>query len=191
MGDIQPPQPAILICGLLAASDDALAGVSDALSGALGTIDLVSPTFSFGDTSYYRAELGTSIRRQFISFAGLYPTDTLAATKRRTNALELHISRTLYHDGDRRVNIDPGYIHLGALVLATTKPRAHRISIGGGIFAEVTLMYESGGWQPLPWTYPDYAGPAYHTFFSQVRDRLKSLRRQPTGQGPHAVHPTQ
>jgi hypothetical protein len=77
----------------------------------------------------------------------------------------------------RPVNIDPGYVDLGKLVLATTKDRAHRIYLQHGIYAEVTLQYAREAWQVSPWTYPDYREPRYHAFLSAVRERLHEYRR--------------
>ena len=73
----------------------------------------------------------------------------------------------------RPVNIDPGLITPAKLILATTKDHAHRIYLGRGIHAEVTLRYVGRKWTPWPWTYPDYAAPTYHSFFDQVREMLK------------------
>jgi hypothetical protein len=72
----------------------------------------------------------------------------------------------------RPVNLDPGMIEPSKLVLATTKNYSHRIYIGHKMFAEVTLMYEKGGWRHFEWTYPDYRQQCYQEFFSKVRTRL-------------------
>ena len=59
------------------------------------------------------------------------------------------------------MNLDPGYLAAGKLVLATTKNQQHRIYLGQGIFAEVALRYRAGAWQPWEWTYRDYRSPEY------------------------------
>ena len=71
------------------------------------------------------------------------------------------------------VNLDPGYLTTAKLVLATTKDFGHRVYLRDGIYAESTLHYIDGRWEPWPWTYPDYAGPRYHAFFERVRERFK------------------
>jgi hypothetical protein len=73
----------------------------------------------------------------------------------------------------RVVNIDPGYLTLSKVVLATTKDYSHRLYLRDGIYAEVTLHYESGVWRPWPWTYRDYASGQYSEFFERVRESLK------------------
>jgi hypothetical protein len=82
-----------------------------------------------------------------------------------TNALEQQWTS----DGRRQVNIDPGYIALGKFVLATTKDQSHRIDVGQGIFAEVTLRYRHGTFEPWEWTYPDYASAPHIALLNQLR----------------------
>jgi hypothetical protein len=54
-------------------------------------------------------------------------------------------------------------------VLATGKNYSHRIYIGEGIYAELTLVFERGAFRPLPWTYPDYADRPLRDFLQRVR----------------------
>jgi hypothetical protein len=178
MGVACEPEQVKLIAGLLVGDEALLDTARKELGALLGEIELVSPTWPFGITHYYEEELGKTILRQFVSFAEPFAMERLAEVKLATNDLEARIAGSLGRATDRRpVNIDPGYITLGSLVLGTTKSRAHRIYLGQGIFAEVTLGYERGGWRGWPWTYPDYAADTYHPFFSAVRERLKAQRR--------------
>ena len=57
------------------------------------------------------------------------------------------------------------------LVLATGKNFAHRIYIGKCIYADLTLIYQKNGYQPLPWTYPDYAHGSIRHFLTLVRNK--------------------
>ena len=70
------------------------------------------------------------------------------------------------------MNVDPGYVAPSRLVLATTKDYSHRIYIGNGIYAEVTLIFRKGTWTPLDWTYPDYRTELALDFFLRVREVL-------------------
>jgi hypothetical protein len=56
------------------------------------------------------------------------------------------------------------------MVLATTKDYSHRIYLGQGIYAEVTLRYRRGAFHPWEWTYPDYGSPRYLEIFAHIRD---------------------
>ena len=69
------------------------------------------------------------------------------------------------------MNIDPGYLLLERFVLATGKNFTHRIYLGGGIYADLTLIYTRGDFQALPWTYPDYADPRMIRHLNQIRHR--------------------
>ena len=172
------PQAVKLICGLLSADADLLARARQLLGRRIGPLDLISDIWPFDQTDYYEPEMGPDLLRQFVSFDRLVPPDGLAGLKHDTNALEREIAEQCDPLGvPRPVNLDPGYLDLGKLVLATTKDRAHRIYIGQQMYAEVTLQYTQGRWQPWPWTYPDYRSPAYHAFFDRVRERLREQRR--------------
>jgi hypothetical protein len=145
------------------------------LADYFGETDERSAEWPFDFTDYYELEMGENLRRRFVSFERVINPAELPGVKSLTNQLE---SRICYEcglePGRRAVNLDPGYITLGKLVLATTKDYAHRVYLRDGIYAESTLYYEkSGKWLPWPWTYPDYASPRYHEFFLAVRERLK------------------
>jgi hypothetical protein len=82
---------------------------------------------------------------------------------------------------ERPLNLDPGYITLAKLVLASTKDHAHRIYLSQGIYAEITLNYRAGSWQPLPWTYPDYRRSDFQEFFTNCREYLKGRANRENG----------
>jgi hypothetical protein len=69
------------------------------------------------------------------------------------------------------VNIDPGYLLPERLVLATGKNFTHRIYIGQGIYADLTLIFQKGAFRTLPWTYPDYADRCLIDFLTLVRNK--------------------
>jgi hypothetical protein len=73
----------------------------------------------------------------------------------------------------RPLNLDPGYLTLGKLLLASTKDFAHRIYLGRGIYAEVTLQYKHGAWRHHEYTFADYRRADYQRFFSQCREWVK------------------
>jgi hypothetical protein len=74
-------------------------------------------------------------------------------------------------EGRRRINIDPGYICAEHLILATTKGYTHRPYLGEGIHADLTLIYRDGAFQPLEWTYPDYASLDIREIMQRIRTR--------------------
>lgn len=177
MGRVRPPLPVKMIVGLLSADAGLLRRARQLLSREFGAVDAETELWPFEHTSYYSEEMGGPLLRQFLSFADTISPERLADIKRQTNELEATLAdEALAIEHPRPVNIDPGYIDLGKLVLATTKDRSHRVYLSGGIYAEVTLEYFERAWRALPWTYPDYAGPRYHAFFTRARALLKSAR---------------
>jgi hypothetical protein len=56
-------------------------------------------------------------------------------------------------------------------VLATGKNYSHRIYIGKGIYADLTLIYTKGAFQKLPWTYPDYTDKNMLAYLEHVRNK--------------------
>jgi hypothetical protein len=81
------------------------------------------------------------------------------------------IERNYSPNGRRRVNIDPGYMLRERFVLASGKNFSHRISIGDGIYADLTLIYKKGRFQALPWTYPDYTDDGMLKYLERVRNK--------------------
>ena len=174
MGTAREPQPVKLIASLLTGEPGLLARVREALAAAWGPIDLQSDLLPFDHTDYYAGELGPGLQRQILAFEGLVSPAELPAAQRPANELE----QSLAAGGRRRVNVDPGYVALGKLVLATTKDHTHRLYLGQGVYGEVTLAYQQGRFRPWPWTYPDYGSEEYCALFARIRDRYKAQLRE-------------
>jgi len=175
MGRIKLPEPVKLIVAMLAREEYSLGLAQAYLAAIHGPVDYASPFLPFDVSSYYTAEMGPGLRRQFIAFARLIQPDELPAIKLEAIALETFFAV----DGWRTVNLDPGYLCAGKLVLATTKNQQHRLYLGQGIYGEVALRYRAGAWQPWEWTYPDYRSPEYARVFTEIR-RLY-MRQRDTG----------
>ena len=143
------------------------------LSDIYGPVDWTSPPLLFDRTRYYAREMGWPLHRRFISFRELVPAGHLVDIKLKTNDIEQQYIR----DGKRAINIDPGYISLERLILATGKNYIHRVYLSKGIYADLTLIFKKGGFRPLEWTYPDYATPEIIECFNDLRERyMKQLR---------------
>jgi len=168
MGHAKSPKAVKLIVSAFAPSDELLQEARGALEAAWGAIDYESELLLFDHTPYYEREFGPGLVRRIWSFAALVDPGDLATIKLRTNEFE----RRWSVEGDRRqINLDSGYVSMAKLVLATTKNHGHRIYVGQGIYAEVTLQYRDGAFHPWPWTYPDYATRPYCALFEGIRRR--------------------
>ncbi|RPI00754.1 MAG: DUF4416 family protein [Calditrichaeota bacterium] len=165
MGDIHLPKKVCLICAVCYQQDYDRDAVFTELQQQYGTILNVSDVLHFNHTTYYAEEMGEDLKKVFISFAQWINADELAAIKIFTNAIE----QNHCENGKRRINIDPGYIELPKLVLASTKNFSHRIYIGRGIYGDVQLCWRQGGFQSNPWTYDDYKDEIVVTFFESIR----------------------
>ena len=170
MGEAARPRRVKLICGLLAGRTEWLDGARDPLERTFGPVDLESETWPFDCTDYYEEEMGKGLLRRFLSFRELIDPENIVETKHATNRTEKALSDGIPGAPRRPVNIDPGYVDLSKLVLATTKDYAHRVYLRAGIYAEATLRWRGGTFEPWEWTYPDYRTESYLRFFSRVRD---------------------
>jgi len=162
-----PPQSAKLVISLFLKDKNILSSVAKDLEKKFGQIDIISSWFPFDYTQYYQREMGAPLFKRVLAFKRLIRQSDLSKIKLATNACEQNY---LKH-GKRLVNIDPGYMIHARFVLATGKNYTHRIYIGKGIYADLTLIYTEGGFQKLPWTYPDYSDEKMLIFLTKVRQK--------------------
>lgn len=164
------PNPAKLIIGLITRDKVLFEPISLELVAEFGPVDLISGWMSFDYTNYYETEMGRPLFRRMISFAQLIHQEELAKIKLTTNRIEQS-----YLDNDRRkVNVDPGYLLHERFVLASAKNFSHRIYIGDGIYADLTLIYQRGEFVTLPWTYPDYADEPMLELLTRIRNKYST-----------------
>lgn len=165
------PLPARTFLSILSARwDEFWPDLRPRLETLLGAVDYESEPIAFARTSYYDAELGTPITRRILSFDCPLPMERLAEIKLATNRLEEEWSQA----GQRRFNLDPGYINQERLVLATGKNFTHRVYLSQGIWADLTLIFQKGDWVDLPWTFPDYATPEVKSHLTRLRDMYRA-----------------
>lgn len=162
-----------LIASLFSREGPLIEEVIHRLEGMFGPTDWVSPGLLFDRTRYYEKEMGWPLHRRFISFRELVGQEDLAEIKIRTNRVE----ESYRVDGKRRINIDPGYVAMERLILATGKNYTHRIYLSRGIYADLTLVFQRGGFRPLEWTYRDYADQEVIGYFNDLRERYKNQLR--------------
>lgn len=177
MSHPREPGPVKLISSLFSPERGYIDRVIGQLSSIFGPIDWLSPELFFDRTKYYAKEMGWPLYRRFISFERLVPPDQLVEIKLRTNRIEGQYLK----EGNRRINIDPGYISPERLILATGKNYVHRVYLSKGIYADLTLIFQRGSFKPVSWTYPDYADPETIGYFNGLREQymkqLRGLRR--------------
>lgn len=176
MGIVKYPRPSKLIAGILLSNPtETKTPLFLYLEDKFGSIDMVSQKYTFDKTDYYTNEMGPHLYRYFISFEDLVPSEKLPEIKLATNEVE---SAFLNERGGRNANVDPGFLTLQNLVLATTKNYTHRIYLGKGIYGDLTLIFQKGQYSPLPWTYPDYSDDETRHFFFKVREIYKTQLKE-------------
>ncbi len=175
MGAIKEFDKEKLIIGVIYSDTEVFERALEMLKEEFGEIDGVCEEFSFSKefSSYYDGELGGEGMRRIYSFKALADASRQAEIKERTNELEALLSV----DGKRKINLDPGFINHGRLMLATTKNAGFRIPLKRGIYTELTLFWARGEWHKLPWTYRDYQSPKVQSFITTVRQKYLAQRR--------------
>jgi hypothetical protein len=184
LSELTQPEPVKLFVGAFAADPRVLGEVEALLAGKFGLVDWRSPPLRFDRTRYYEKEMGWPLHRRFVAFERLIPPESLVDVK-----LAAHEIEEAYTDsGRRRVNIDPGYLCAERLVLATGKNYIHRIYLGRGVYADLTLVFSRGSFKRLDWTYPDYGAPEMIAHFNELRARyMTQLRASRAVKQPQSV----
>ena len=165
MSKPQPADAVKLFISAIYADDGIVKNFMEILSNHYGNIDFISTCTPFDYTDYYCEEMGSRLMRRIVFFDTLIRPEALPDVKILTNDVEERFTS----DEKRRVNIDPGYISLAHLILATGKGYTHRPYLRDGIYADLTLIYIGKSFRSLPWTYPDYAEEGAIEMFNRIR----------------------
>jgi hypothetical protein len=174
MGNIIPHPPVLLTVAAFSRYFEALDWARERISAEWGPIALESSRYAFTETDYYEPTMGPGLKKTFFACQERIDPARLPELKLTANAWEAEYAQLGRHAEPRPLNLDPGYLTLAKLVLASTKDHAHRIYLADGIYAEVTLYYQDHRWQHRPWTFPDYRREDYQQFFTRCRQWLKA-----------------
>jgi len=169
----KPGQKVKLISSLFSSGVDLIMKVIKQMEEYFGITDWISEEIAFDRTKYYAKEMGWPLYRRFISFEKLIYPEFLVEAKLITNKIEDEYLSNM----KRKINVDPGYISLERLVLSTGKNYTHRIYLGKGIYADLTLVFHAGTFKSLEWTYPDYRNEKVIDCFNMLRDNYLSYLR--------------
>ena len=162
------PIPVKLILSMITSDNSYFKEVIKAAEDFWGKIDFLSEKLSFNHTDYYYEEMGGGLFRKVCSFEKLISPDRLPSIKLQCSEFE---TRFLDDHGKRKINIDPGYMALEKMVLATFKNFSHRIYLGEGVYGDLTLVYRDKGFRALDWTFPDYSSQEMLKVLHVIRDR--------------------
>jgi len=173
MGEIKIPNKVLLISAICYHPNIDPTVIENALS-EIGEIESRTRAFEFDHTHYYEHEMGRHLLKYYCTFKKYIDPSEIAEIKIKTNEIE----ERFIEDENRQINLDPGYIEVPKLILATTKNFSHRVYIGKGIYGDVQLVWKAGEFQFNPWTYPDYKEKEVVAFFSNARQQYyKELKK--------------
>lgn len=167
MSQLREPCAVKLFMGLIYKPDSSIEELFEKIQNELGEIEFSTEEIPFDHSSYYAKEMGEGLKRKLITLKKLIKRSDIVEIKTFTNRLEEVFS----YEGNRSINIDPGYIAQEHLVLATGKGFSHRPYLGSGVYADLTLIYKGNEYRTLEWTYPDYGN-------TEMRKLFKNLRKQ-------------
>ncbi len=165
MAEIIYPPKAKLFIGFIYSDEEILNKTISLLSENYGKIILKSESFPFQHTCYYES-MGQNLKKVLLAFDELIERDHISLIKIHSNEIE----NLFLDNGKRRINIDPGYLTLSNVYLASCKEYYHRIYIGNGIYLENEYYWSKKDYVFFDWTYPDYKTEGYLTFFKELRN---------------------
>lgn len=125
-------------------------------------------------TDYYRDEMGPSILREWFCFSPLRDPSELPVWKEKC----IEIEEKFGDRGRRLVDIDPGYLDHGKLVLASCKAASDKIYMGRGVFAHTCLRYKKGKFHGSEHSFADFTDGRFDDFFCSAKLLLRKLLRE-------------
>lgn len=168
-GRRKTPEKAVLFVGALFSTVKVVKPALRMLVESFGDPLLTSPPLEWNYTHYYDSELGAPIKRSYFFFKNIIDPSFLAEAKLITNAIE----ERFLCGGSRQINLDPGYLTIAKVVLASNKNYSHRVYLGKGVYAEIELYFQGGKYNAFHYTYPDYKEDRFLKFFMETRNLLK------------------
>lgn len=167
--EIQATPKVKCIFGLIYSNDSDLTACIDHLEKVFGPSDIISEEFPFDITDYYENEMGSGLKRKFISFVKLIEAQKLSEIKRISNIIE----GSYLKDNGRSINLDPGYLDMDKFILASAKYGRQKIYLDKGIYADPTLYFFKKEFHAYSWSFPDFSSGIYNEYFVKVRDQYK------------------
>ena len=182
MSLVKPPPAVKYFLAAFGPDPAALDAAVPRLSGALkaegtgpdfGRADLSTGDLPLTETAYYEREMGSDLVKRYLTFETPAGPEHLVDLKLQAIRLEAELGTPK----GRLVNLDPGYVFDGGLVLSTGKFSGHRLYLGRGVWGELTLHFHRGRFEALSWTYRDYLKGEVVDLLAKARTSLLSARK--------------
>lgn len=159
---------------LIYSEEQVLTPARSALRECFGGECLCSLPFYFDMSDYYSVEMGEGLLRIWLCFGTLADPAGLPAWKIFCHGLETRLSR---ENGSREVNVDPGYMDFGKLVLASFKEAPDKIYMGDGVWAHTCLRYGHGHFTAPEHSFPDFRDGRFDAFMLEARRCYRRILR--------------
>lgn len=154
-----------LFIGILFQEEPVMKKALAFLNKKFGPFDLITTNIPFTNSHYYE-DIGKKLCKVFVSCEKLIDREKIVNIKLYTNWVEQKVSGK---NKKRKVNIDPGFMTLSNVFLASCKDFYHRAYLSKGVFIENEYMFKSKEYHFWEWTYPDYRKKEYLDFFYSLR----------------------
>lgn len=171
--------PVLPVVSVISRTPDSLSGVLPELEGHFGQVLLKGGPFPFDMSTYYQAEMGSGLERNWLCFSNLGDPSELPGWKLFCFGIE----EAMVHGKARTVNLDPGYLDHGKLVLASFKPAPDKIYMGRGVWAHTCLRYRFGDFHGPDHSFPDFIDGRFNAFFREAKSLYRRLLRLSKTQG--------
>jgi len=168
MAHVKPVPKVKLLIGVMYKDRGVLNKTVEILKERFGDIESTLE-YDFDFTDYYEEETGKELKKQILIFKNLIEREILAEIKNWANDTEDKLTES----GKRKINLDPGYLTMHNVVLASAKEMPHKIYIGKGMFGDVVLEYKNKSFQHSNHTFPDFRSDKVKDFLNKVRENYK------------------
>lgn len=175
-GQVEVP-PVLVIISIISLEDKRKESTRILLESRFGKAELESSLYPFDLSDYYEKEMGSSLSRRWYCFSKLWDASELVEWKCFCESIE---NGYLDRKGNRAVNIDPGYLDYGKLVLASFKSAPDKIYMGRGVWAHTCLRYGRGLFTAPDHSFPDFKDGRFNDFMLEARRLYRKLFRQIT-----------
>jgi hypothetical protein len=177
MARIQTPPPGRLIISVIYNSLDGLADCLKLLEKQFGRVQYETTEIECSDNGYYE-EMGRQLSRRFFSFEKMVERDALPEIKANCHKIERQLGDQVDDYTFRTVNVDPGILSPGNLIMSSHREMGHRVYLGKGVFAETTLIYARRRFTQLPWTNADFCHEEAVRLFTECRQTFPMLAEE-------------
>ena len=172
-GQVEVP-PVMVIVSIISHEDQMKESARMLLESRFGEAELVSPLYPFDLSDYYEKEMGSFLSRRWYCFSKLLDASEIAEWKYFCESIE---NDYLDRKTNRTVNIDPGYLDYGKLVLASFKSAPDKIYMGRGVWAHTCLRYGHGSFKAPDHSFPDFKDGRFNDFMLEARRLYRKMLR--------------